>query len=227
MKKYLVLAVLTSCARPVIDIYEGSKGADGSNGTNGTSCTVSNSTISCSDGTSIEIHNGEDGQDGVPGASGQDGINGVDGLSMTYSLTEASEEQCSNGGSIFLLSIDINDNLTVDNEDANIQSAILCNGLDGSNGLNGNDGQNGLDAPPTPFTPVGLIDPCGDAPGIFDEVFLQMYDGTLLASFSDNANGKNTRFSILVPGNYTTTDNDNCSFTINNNGDIVNESHHY
>lgn len=57
---------------------------------------------------------------------------------------------------------------------------------------------------------VSIIDPCGDAAGIWDEVFLQLSDGTLLASFSDNAAGQNTRFSVLTNGNYVTTDGSNC-----------------
>lgn len=97
----------------------------------------------------------------------------------------------------------------------------------GPPGNNGSNGTPGVSAPPTDFTPVGIEDPCGDAPDIYDEVFLRLANGTLLASFSDDANGDNTRFSILDPGTYTTTDGDNCTFTVTSSYAIINESHHY
>jgi hypothetical protein len=95
--------------------------------------------------------------------------------------------------------------------DTGQQSATVCNG---------EDGENGLDAPPTPFTPVAAIDPCGNGPG-FDEVLLRLNDGSILASFSDNANGKNTRFSLLVPGNYVSTDGTLCYFSVTSAGEVV------
>jgi len=56
-------------------------GQNGTDGQNGSSCSVSDNgngtaTISCQDGTSYIVHNGEDGSDGINGA---DGINGQDG----------------------------------------------------------------------------------------------------------------------------------------------------
>lgn len=101
------------------------------------------------------------------------------------------------------------------------------NGLDGDPGAPGLNGSNGLDAPPTPYTPVALVNPCGDAPGIADEVFIQMANGQLVVSFSDSASGQNTRFAILMPGNYQTTDGDHCTFTLSADGTISNENHHY
>lgn len=59
-----------------------------------------------------------------------------------------------------------------------------------------------------------VYDPCGDKPGIFDEVFLHLSSGEYLASFSDNANGLNTRFAKLTPGTFRTTDNSACTFTV-------------
>lgn len=67
---------------------------------------------------------------------------------------------------------------------------------------------------------VEVIDPCLDAPGIYDEVILRLANGQLLASFSQNASGLNTRFAILTPGSYQTTDGSNCSFTVTAEGDI-------
>jgi len=61
-----------------------------------------------------------------------------------------------------------------------------------------------------------IVDPCGDDSG-YDEVLLRLTDGTLIASFSENTSGKNTRFSILTPNDsqlFMTTDGTNCTFKI-------------
>jgi hypothetical protein len=183
---------------------------------------------------------GSNGTNGTNGLNGSNGVNGSNGHSIVYSTLAATS--CSNGGQTVMLAVDSNDNLSLDIDDTNIQSVTICNGNDGaqgatgqagtngtngSNGSNGTNGTNGLNAPPTPFTPVGLINPCGDANGIYDEIFLKLSNGTLLASFSDNTAGNNTRFSVLVPGTYSTTDNDHCIFTVDSNNNIVNENHHY
>jgi hypothetical protein len=61
---------------------------------------------------------------------------------------------------------------------------------------------------------VSIKDPCGDKSGVFDEVFLVLSTGEMLSSFSDNANGLNTRFSLLTPGSFVTTDSSSCKFTV-------------
>ena len=104
-------------------------------------------------------------------------------------------------------------------------SSIVKNGTDGQDGQSGQDGEDGLDIQNYDYIPVGLIDPCGDKPGIYDEVFIKMANGTLVASFSNNVNGDYTRLSVLVPGTYMTTDGDSCTFTVTANNDIINESH--
>lgn len=68
---------------------------------------------------------------------------------------------------------------------------------------------------------VEALDVCGDSPGHIDEVLLRLSDGTLLASFSDNVNGLNTRFSIIPPGNYQTSDGTSCFFTVHNDGTVT------
>lgn len=65
-----------------------------------------------------------------------------------------------------------------------------------------------------------LVDPCGNGPG-FDEVFMRTSSGKLIASFSDNAAGLNTRFVELLPGNYQTTDGTNCSFAVLSDMSVV------
>lgn len=61
---------------------------------------------------------------------------------------------------------------------------------------------------------TSIKDPCGDKANVYDEVFLVLSTGEILTSFSDQANGKNTRFAKLVPGSFITTDNSNCYFTV-------------
>lgn len=67
---------------------------------------------------------------------------------------------------------------------------------------------------------VDIIDPCGDHPTKIDEVILRTQSGKLIASFSDNANGQNTRFSIIKVGSYVTTDGTNCHFSVDVNGSV-------
>lgn len=59
-----------------------------------------------------------------------------------------------------------------------------------------------------------LIDPCGNGVG-YDEIFLRTTTGKIIASFSDNASGLNTRFSELTAGGpYSTTDGTGCTFSV-------------
>lgn len=134
-----------------------------------------------------------------------------------------------------LLAQDTNRNGVLDlGIDTDLQSADICNGAvgekgdkgdKGDTGADGKDGVDGQDAPVTPFSAVTIIDPCGDKAGIYDEILLKLADGSILASFSDDANGKNTRFSLLSPGDFVVTDGSKCYFTIDSNGNIINE--HY
>jgi hypothetical protein len=56
-----------------------------------------------------------------------------------------------------------------------------------------------------------MIDPCGDGPG-FDEVILRLGNGGLMAHF---AGGGNLQFLTVLPdGNYITSDNQACYFTV-------------
>jgi chromosome segregation ATPase len=66
-----------------------------------------------------------------------------------------------------------------------------------------------------------VIDPCNDAPNKYDEVIFKMSNGTYVASFSDNASGLNTRFSILPVGQFSTTDGTGCVFRVNANGTLT------
>lgn len=168
---------------------------------------------------------GKPAQQGAPGAKGDAGIPGINGHNAIVSMANVALT-CSHGGYTLIVATDMNDNQIIDAGDV-ASSAEICHGAPGAAGHDGEDGHDGADAPPTPFSPVGIVNPCGDAPNLVDEVFLKLSNGLLLASFSDNSLGKNTRFGVLTPGAYQTTDGDNCSFTVGPSGSISGESHHY
>lgn len=69
---------------------------------------------------------------------------------------------------------------------------------------------------------IEMYDPCGDGAG-FDEVLLKTKSGKLIAYFESGSN----RFLTVLQKNtsYRTTDNSRCYFTLNNDGQVVNE--HY
>lgn len=84
----------------------------------------------------------------------------------------------------------------------------------GETGQKGDKGADGL-APNITYAIVDIIDPCGrQHPQGYDEVILKLGNGKYLSSFSDNENGKNTRFSYIGPGTYQTTDGTKCVFTL-------------
>lgn len=145
---------------------------------------------------------GNDGSDGVDGEDGSDGSNGHNALAAVISSSA-----CANGGYTLLTGVDVNDDNALAGEEVQY-SVEICNGTNGEDAVTG------------AYEIVGLIDPCGDAPGIYDEVFLKLANGTVLASFSDNESGKNTRFSILTAGNYITTDGSNCHVHVDGAGNV-------
>lgn len=129
------------------------------------------------------------------GQQGEPGQDGADGTGCTAIDVEPSSLY-PNGGAAIL---------------CGDQSVVIKNGTPGAQGA---AGQNGADAV------AAIIDPCGDDPGIYDEVILKLANGTLLASMSDKANGENTRFVVLTPGSYRTTDGSNCNFTVTASGTV-------
>lgn len=70
---------------------------------------------------------------------------------------------------------------------------------------------------------VSIKDPCGAQGNAYNEVFLKLSSGKYLASFSDNASGLNTRFSLLTDGSFVTTDGTNCHFTVSGSGTVIND----
>jgi hypothetical protein len=144
---------------------------------------------------------------GIAGTPGKDGVNGLTTLASSVYFAPS----CSAGGVTFLFGLDLNRDGELQGEEVT-SSAEVCNGL---------AGQDGEDAAPTAFTPTELVDPCGDAPEVYDEVLIRLSNGSLIASFSDSANGKNTRFALLEPGTYVTTDGSDCVFTVGPDGEVL------
>lgn len=209
---------------------EGVSGRDGRDGTDGKDGRPGNDGVSGPAGPQGEPgREGTQGPKGIPGAAGPAGADG-------YSLVSVSETVlpgdyfCPTGGVRIRIAQDTNRNGSLDNTDTAQSISSICNGLagndgsDGRDGADGEDGEDGQDAT-SPFLPISLVDPCGDKAGVYDEVFIRMQNGTLLASFSDNSNGQNTRFSVISVGSYKTTDGSNCFFSIDANGNLYNE--HY
>jgi hypothetical protein len=149
---------------------------------------------------------GRDGYVGAPGPQGDPGIPGTDGAPGRDGAAGSDGSSC-----------------TVTQGTG--EATISC--TDGTSAVvhDGQDGADGQDAPPTDYTVVGTIDPCGDHPSVVDEVLLRLQNGQLLVLFADNSNGKNPRLAILPPGSYATSDGSNCKFTVTPTGTITGE--HY
>jgi hypothetical protein len=172
--------------------------------------------IYCDDSSFSYIYNGKNGKDGSDGVAGtscsissenfgatitcedgstvdiQDGLNGENGNQGPEGATGKDGESCS-------IADAVNGAVITCGSD----SAVV---LDGQAGV---DGADGLDA----VNPViSLVDPCGDSPG-FDEVLLQLSDGTFVAYFEQ---GEYRFLSIISDGNYRTTDAQQCYFRIEN-----------
>ena len=139
--------------------------------------------------------------------SGQDGAAGSNGHSMQFSILTAAPQLCPTGGSTILMALDINDNGFYSATDPNQQMMTICNGVNGTNGTNG------VDAPVAQFSPVEAIIPCGNTAS-YKEILLRLQNGQVLASFSDNANGLNTRLTLIPDGTFMTSDGTNCVFSL-------------
>lgn len=135
---------------------------------------------------------------------------GQDGYSAVFEVVPA-PTLCPNGGNAFIAALDANRDGVVSEGDLNLTTTAICNGIDGVQGPAGQDGVNGSDGKDAV---AELIDPCGDAPGVVDEVLIKLADGRVLASFSANVQGLYTRLAVLPPGTYMTTDGSGCVFSI-------------
>lgn len=94
------------------------------------------------------------------------------------------------------------------------QTIILCSDGTTATISDGKKGDTGSQPSLGPSTPMSLIEPCGHTSAAYKEELLCLYNGSVLASFSDSSSGQNTRFSIIPSGTYTDTDGSGCRFTV-------------
>lgn len=158
---------------------------------------------------------GHDGSDGSPGAEGPQGPAGPIGPTGSPGLqgpagadgSSCSVQQLSNGARI---------SCTDGTEVVILNGEVGATGPQGPAGVPGTPGSS---APPTAYSVVSVIDPCGKQ-ATFDEVLLKLYNGQILAHY---ASGSNQFLTFITPGNYVTTDGTHCYFTLNSNGAISGE----
>lgn len=146
---------------------------------------------------------GTDGERGLPGASGSQGEAGQAGAPGEDGEAGEDGSSCSVTAAVNGAIVSCTDGTSV----------VI---------LNGTDGEDGEDAPPTAYSFTEVIDPCGDSPGHLDEVLFKTYDGHIVAHYS---HGSQEFLTLIPPGSYVTTDGTSCYFTVDSNGDVINE--HY
>lgn len=187
------------------------RGHDGNNGHNGSSCSVQSAVngafILCTDGTSAIITNGSNGLDGAIGSTGATGETGPTGQTGADGQIGATGSQGPTGNDGATGSI----GATGQTGATGNTGATGSQGSAGVNGLPGMDGRDGIDAI------VQVVDPCGDNSGQFDEILLRLSTGELLAYFES---GGNRFLSLIGPGNYRTTDSQQCYFTVHSDRSI-------
>jgi hypothetical protein len=100
-------------------------------------------------------------------------------------------------------------------------ATIFCD--DGTNAVlyNGTDGKDAEDVkePLTRYTITQMVDPCGKQSD-YDEILLRLEDGSYLALYYDFKK-KMSFLTVIGPGDYITTDNTNCAFSIEEDGRVV------
>jgi hypothetical protein len=128
------------------------------------------------------------GPQGPQGEAGQPGLDGKDGSDGADGVG-CSVQNVSNGALIT----------------CGTTTAVVLNGIDGE------------DAPPTTYSVVNIINPCGDSSG-FDEVLLKLANGSLMAHYS---HGNKQFLTLLTPGNYATTDGESCNFTVHSDMSVT------
>lgn len=67
---------------------------------------------------------------------------------------------------------------------------------------------------------VETIDFCGDKPNKFDEIGLRLSSGELVVFFRDSPGQEKYFLTVLTPGNYSTTDNTGCNFSVGFDGTV-------
>jgi hypothetical protein len=105
------------------------------------SCTVSGNTITCPNGSSTTIPEGEAGGTGEPGVSGAVGV----GSGIFSTVIAAGNQECpqGNGGVSYTTFIDHNNTGVYASNDTVTSVNYICNGATGAAGTNGTDGTAG------------------------------------------------------------------------------------
>lgn len=143
---------------------------------------------------------GEQGPAGAPGQRGSDGNTGAPGVDGEAGTDGADGSSCSATRVINGVEISCTDGT----------HAVVIDGAPGTDGE---------DAPPTAYSVVEMLNPCGTQ-SQFDEILLKTASGKWIAHFSS---GGNQFLTVITPGTYRTTDGTNCYFTLNNDGTITGE----
>jgi hypothetical protein len=153
---------------------------------------------------------GSEGPQGIPGKIGPTGDTGSTGASGAPGAIGDVGDRGPSGTSCTVI--------------RNQGGALITCGDTQSVLLDGVDGIDGTDTEFSDYEVVALVDPCGPQ-SQFDEVFLQLANGDLIAHYSDG-NGTNRRefLTLIDPGfSYVTTDGTHCYFSVDNNGVIYDE----
>lgn len=98
----------------------------------------------CSGSSTIQLIPGPAGPRGAVGPTGSAGANGHSLVSQFVEVDTDSLE-CATGGTRLDIFLDLDDTLTVSENDVYMGSLVACNGANGLDGLNGQDGLNGSD----------------------------------------------------------------------------------
>ena len=211
---------------PTSRVTRGPVGPAGSPGKDALPCTVADVPegvlVTCGE-SSVVVKHGAMGPQGSVGAAGQTGSAGKDGESIVGpsgpqgAVGATGESIVGPQGETGAAGKD-GESITGPKGDKGNPGETVVGpqgpqgpaGADGKSikGDKGDPGSDGKDAPV-----LKPIDPCGDDPKVIDEVLFE-YNGMVFAAFSDDANGKNTRLSVLPDNTYMTTDGSKCIFTI-------------
>lgn len=189
---------------------KGDSGLNGSNGQNGSSCKTTQlpmgAMVTCGDGSFAIIYNGQQG------AKGESGIPGEKGASCSVSSTSTGADIGCTDGTVVSLTNGLQGATGTNGTDCSVQQ--LSNGARISCGQQIAYVYDGEDAPITAFTFTQEITPCGKESSPWKEVLLCMSNGQILASFSDDMGGTNTRLANIPPGSYMDTDKSGCNFNV-------------
>lgn len=163
---------------------------------------------------------GDKGDQGFPGDTGKDGDTGLGGTNCTIeSVVGGANITC--GNSVVFISNGINGSngtngtscsvveLAQSHDNPTGGAAITC-GLSTVIVINGASGEDGAAA----YAVVGSVDACGPSGG-YDEIFLRLASGALVALFTASSDATTARLTYLMDDvSYTTTDSQHCHFNI-------------